>query len=93
VICFTPPRKDLPLRLDRRLGGLQKLRGRCEEEKRFLSQTGIESLDLRFSKIDWWCSKYFYKRNINYVRFEIFTAVTMKDAVFWDVAPCRSSVN
>jgi hypothetical protein len=23
------------------------------------------------------------------VRFEVFTAVTMKKAVFWDVAPCR----
>jgi hypothetical protein len=27
------------------------------------------------------------------VRFEVFTAVTMKNAVFWDVAPCRSYVN
>jgi hypothetical protein len=27
------------------------------------------------------------------VRFEIFTAVTVKNAVFWDVAPCRSCVN
>jgi hypothetical protein len=25
-----------------------------------------------------------------YVRFEVFTAVTIKNAVFWDVAPCRS---
>jgi hypothetical protein len=24
---------------------------------------------------------------------EVFTAVTMKNAVFWDVAPCRSCVN
>jgi hypothetical protein len=24
------------------------------------------------------------------VRFEVFTAVTMKNAVFWDVAPCRT---
>jgi hypothetical protein len=24
-----------------------------------------------------------------YVRFEVFTAVTMKNAVFWGVAPCR----
>jgi hypothetical protein len=29
----------------------------------------------------------------HYVRFEVFTAVTMKNAVFWDVAPCRSYVN
>jgi hypothetical protein len=28
-----------------------------------------------------------------YVRFEVFTAVTMKNAVFWDVAPCRFCVN
>jgi hypothetical protein len=27
------------------------------------------------------------------VRFEIFTAVTMKNVVFWGVAPCRSCVN
>jgi hypothetical protein len=28
-----------------------------------------------------------------YVRFEVFTAVTMKKAVFWDVALCRCGVN
>jgi hypothetical protein len=27
------------------------------------------------------------------VRFEVFTAVTMKNVVFWDVALCRSCVN
>jgi hypothetical protein len=27
------------------------------------------------------------------VWFEVFTAVTMKNAVFWDVAPCGSCVN
>jgi hypothetical protein len=33
-------------------------------------------------------------RGINvYVRFNVFTAVTMKNAVFWDVSPCRSCVN
>jgi hypothetical protein len=26
------------------------------------------------------------------VRFEVFTAVIMKNAIFWDVAPCRSCV-
>jgi hypothetical protein len=30
---------------------------------------------------------------LSYVRFEVFTAVTMKNAVFWDVALCRSCVN
>jgi hypothetical protein len=28
-----------------------------------------------------------------YARFEVFTAVTMKNAVFWDVAPYSSCVN
>jgi hypothetical protein len=28
-----------------------------------------------------------------FLRFEIFTVVTMKKAVFWDVAPCRYCVN
>jgi hypothetical protein len=27
------------------------------------------------------------------IRFEVFTAVTMKNAVLWDVAPCRYCVN
>jgi hypothetical protein len=27
------------------------------------------------------------------VKFELFTAVTMKNAVFWDVTPCTSCVN
>jgi hypothetical protein len=27
------------------------------------------------------------------VRSQVFTAVTMKNAVFWDVGPCRSCVN
>jgi hypothetical protein len=30
---------------------------------------------------------------ICFVRFEVFTAVTMKNAVFWDEALCRSCVN
>jgi hypothetical protein len=25
-----------------------------------------------------------------YVRFEVFTAVSLKNAIFWDVAPCVS---
>jgi hypothetical protein len=28
-----------------------------------------------------------------FLRFEVFTAATMKNAVFWDVAPCKSLVN
>jgi hypothetical protein len=29
----------------------------------------------------------------DYVRFEVFTAVTRKNAVFWNVAPCRYCIN
>jgi hypothetical protein len=28
-----------------------------------------------------------------YVRFEVFTVVTMKNGVFWDVTPCGSCKN
>jgi hypothetical protein len=28
-----------------------------------------------------------------YIRFEVFTAVTMKNGVFWDVTPCGSCKN
>jgi hypothetical protein len=34
-----------------------------------------------------------YTGKMNVVRFEVFTAVTMKNAVFWDMTPCRSCVN
>jgi hypothetical protein len=33
-----------------------------------------------------------HKRSEYFVRFEVFTAVTMKNVVFWDVALCRSCV-
>jgi hypothetical protein len=32
-------------------------------------------------------------KKVKYVRVEVFTAVIMKNAVFWDVAPCSSWVN
>jgi hypothetical protein len=31
--------------------------------------------------------------NLSVVRFEVFTAVTMKNSVFWDVTPCGSCKN
>jgi hypothetical protein len=31
--------------------------------------------------------------NLHHVRFEVFTAMTVKNVVFWDVALCRSCVN
>jgi hypothetical protein len=35
----------------------------------------------------------FLTNNIGNVRFEVFTTVNMKNAVFWDVAPCRSCMS
>jgi hypothetical protein len=34
-----------------------------------------------------------FQENVCCVRFEVFTAVTMKNAVFWDVTPCGSCKN
>jgi hypothetical protein len=39
------------------------------------------------------CTCIHVSKNAMFVRFEVFTAVTMKNAVFWDVAPYRSHVN
>jgi hypothetical protein len=33
------------------------------------------------------------KRKILYIRFEVFTAVTMKNGAFWDVTACGSCKN
>jgi hypothetical protein len=33
------------------------------------------------------------RRKILRVRFEVFTAVTMDNAVFWDIKPCDSCQN
>jgi hypothetical protein len=33
---------------------------------------------------------YAFQTRLRIVRFEVFTAVTMKNAIFWDVVPCRS---
>jgi hypothetical protein len=37
--------------------------------------------------------KHIPERCLNYVRFEVFTAVTIKNGVFWDVTPCGSCKN
>jgi hypothetical protein len=39
------------------------------------------------------CSTRKKKDHKYYVRFEVFSAVTMKNAVFWDVVPCSSCAN
>jgi hypothetical protein len=36
---------------------------------------------------------FFIKKIDEFVRFEVFTAMTMKNDVFWDVASCRFCVN
>jgi hypothetical protein len=37
--------------------------------------------------------KIYTRINAHFVRFEIFTAVTMKNGIFWDVMPRRSCKN
>jgi hypothetical protein len=44
-----------------------------------------------YSTFDFW-SKY-RNKYINYIRSEVFTAVTMKNGIFWDVTPCGSCKN
>jgi hypothetical protein len=39
------------------------------------------------------CCLHFGPTCLDYVRFEVFTAVTMKNDVFWDVPPCGSCKN
>jgi hypothetical protein len=36
---------------------------------------------------------YFAQSENGFERFEVFTAVSMKNTIFWDVAPCRDCVN
>jgi hypothetical protein len=39
-------------------------------------------------------SNFYSRKEVKYyVRFEVSTAMTMKNAVFWDVAPCRYCIN
>jgi hypothetical protein len=52
----------------------------------------------RMTRLDMQCSlsyrklAYYLVRR-TYVRFEVFTAVTMKNGFFWDVPPCGSCMN
>jgi hypothetical protein len=39
------------------------------------------------------CSHVLCVKGSNNVRFEVFTAATMKNGVFWDVTPCGSCKN
>jgi hypothetical protein len=57
--------------------------------------TGSEKNVKRISQNKFYKSETFAsnKNKIQDVRFEIFTSMTMKYAVFWDVAQCRSCVN
>jgi hypothetical protein len=43
--------------------------------------------------MDWRSRKIVDLRSGFKTRFEVFTSVTIKNGVFWDVAPCRPCVN
>jgi hypothetical protein len=51
-------------------------------------QFPVSSSYVRYS----YSPRYFFANTIK-LRFEVFTAVTMKNAIFLDVAPCRSCMN
>jgi hypothetical protein len=44
-------------------------------------------------RMHWYTYQYFTLIASNNVRLEVFTAVTMKNGVFWDVTPCGSCKN
>jgi hypothetical protein len=66
-------------------------RGRpvCSQSLYWLSYPGFQDCSCSRQKV----VEGSRKHGIVYVRFKVFTAVPMKNAVFWDVAPCRSCVN
>jgi hypothetical protein len=52
--------------------------------------TDLGSVQINSLRLLWGCATWDQSRN---VRFEVFTAVTMKNGVFWDVTPCGSCKN
>jgi hypothetical protein len=53
----------------------------------YVARSGIEVLSMKKLQR---CALRFA---LDFVRFEVFTAVTMKNGVFWDVTPCGSCNN
>jgi hypothetical protein len=43
--------------------------------------------------ISWGTNSLSANEEITHVGFDVFTAVTMKNALFWDVTPCASCMN
>jgi hypothetical protein len=78
--------KILQYPLDRRLVGLRTVLNAAKKKTNLLSLQGIKPcfLEHRARSIVTISNK------VPCVGFEVFTAVTMKNAIFWDVAPCRS---
>jgi hypothetical protein len=65
-----------------------------------ISNTDKSEMRTRFLTYNVMLVKYWesYRYNVDiedvrYERFEVFTAVTMKNGVFWDVTPCSSCKN
>jgi hypothetical protein len=83
-----PPGKSPRYPFDRRLGGPQSRSIRKKGNKQGLI---LWCLVDRFSSGNTCYSSVqnFLLAHLIPVGFEVFTAVTMKNAVFWDVAPCR----
>jgi hypothetical protein len=61
---------------------------------RLLRDVTVSSMAQLYRLVICWTRKvYFLTETETYVRFEVFTAVTMKNGVFWDVIPCGSCKN
>jgi hypothetical protein len=53
--------------------------------------TGAVQFDVEMSRKGLF--KLYLRRGIYFLRFEVFTSVTMKNAVFWEVASCGACYN
>jgi hypothetical protein len=57
----------------------------------------VLTCEQHFLFLIFWSGLSYVRINCNqisdYLGFEVFTVVTMKNAIFWDVAPCRFCVN
>jgi hypothetical protein len=51
-------------------------------------ESSTRKLQSTVNKVAFWTRKWRIKLNESNVRFEVFTAVTMKNGVFWVVTPC-----
>jgi hypothetical protein len=92
-VTFPPERsKD-----ENSVGGLQSVLWRLHGVRSIRSGYKLQLddflLQLNNKNNEQACITRIHKQGKSYVRFEVFTAVTMKNGVFWDVTLCGSCKN